>query len=62
MPVKNQERRSFRGIRRNIRRRKHRLQRADDLLNSIGLSKPEFVTDMPVALRQKGLTGRTNHF
>ena len=53
---KNQERRSFRGIRRNIRRRKHRLQRADDLLNSIGLSKPEFVTDMPVALRQKGLT------
>lgn len=53
---KNQKRRSFRGIRRNIRRRKHRLQRADDLLNSIGLSKPEFVTDMPVALRQKGLT------
>lgn len=55
---RNQERRSFRGIRRNIRRRKHRLHRADELLNSIGLNKPDFVTDMPVALRLKGLTDK----
>ena len=52
---KNQERRAFRGIRRNIRRRKHRLHRAEWLLNSINLNRPKYITDMPVYLRLKGL-------
>ena len=53
---KNQERRGFRGIRRSIRRKHHRLERANELLNSIGLNKPESLNDSPVVLRKKGLT------
>lgn len=55
-PTKNQERREFRGIRRNIRRRAHRLERLHEFLISNGITRPEVMSMSPVELRYKGLT------
>lgn len=54
----NQDRRSFRGVRRNKRRRAKRLHDTDMLLSSYGFFKPEFIDKDPLSLRVKGLSER----
>ncbi|HEM2950319.1 TPA: hypothetical protein U0743_001940, partial [Streptococcus suis] len=53
----NAERRTFRGSRRLIRRKKHRIKRLDDLFNDFHINLDgEMSTDNPYVLRVKGLS------
>lgn len=55
---KNQDRRSFRGTRRNKRRQKHRLERLNTFLESNGFQRPDNINLSPVELRVKGLNDK----
>ena len=52
---KNQSWRGFRGIKRNSRRRRHRLERVADLFEKYGLKKPESINLSPLELRVNGM-------
>lgn len=52
---KNEERRDFRGIRRNKRRKNNRLEDIHFLLEENKIFKPEFMNDNPLELRVKGI-------
>lgn len=54
-PSKNQERRTYRGVRRNIRRRAHRLSNVEQFLVNHGIIRPTNINETPLELRNKGL-------
>ena len=55
----NLTRRTMRGSKRLLRRKKHRLERVDSLLNTIGITRPnykDYCNTNPYEIRVKGLT------
>ena len=52
----NKKRRSFRGIKRNVRRKQNRLKTMEMFLNSNNFDKPDFIDKTPLDLRVLGLS------